>query len=85
MVIGILTAYEGSGDMLLQNVLEQRTYKDGVKTERAQTLLAIPFKYITHIHRRLPGHEPVTNVFVNRQNADATNNANDNNVTAASA
>lgn len=52
IAVGVLLAHLGSGDVLLQRVLEQRRMKDGLVVIRRLNLLAIPFKHIKTIHRR---------------------------------
>ncbi|KAK7194964.1 hypothetical protein NESM_000418900 [Novymonas esmeraldas] len=59
VIVGTLIAYEGSGDLLLQSTVEQRVFKDGEVTLRGLNLLAIPFKHVKGLHRRVPGLEPI--------------------------
>lgn len=62
ILVGALLAYEGSGDLLLQGAIEERTYQNepasGV-TVRGVNLVAIPFKCVKSLHRRKDGVEPL--------------------------
>eukprot|EP00796_Vickermania_ingenoplastis_P007598 gene7598-5359_t len=58
VVVGLLLAYQGSGDMLLQRVVEQRRLKDGHVVLRRPPLLAIPFKHVVSVQRRKEGVPP---------------------------
>ncbi|RNE95709.1 hypothetical protein TraAM80_10121 [Trypanosoma rangeli] len=60
IIVGTLIAYIGLGDLLLQNVVEQRCYADGEMSWRSLSLLAIPWKHVTAMHRRLPDCEPIS-------------------------
>lgn len=59
VAVGTLVAFQGSGDLLLQKVLEQRRLKDGLVVVRRLNLLAIPFKHLTALHRRKEGEPPL--------------------------
>ncbi|ORC89871.1 uncharacterized protein TM35_000101390 [Trypanosoma theileri] len=59
VVVGTLIAYMGIGDLLLQNAVEQRRYADGELSWRPLTLVAVPMRFITAMHRRLPDCEPI--------------------------
>lgn len=59
VVVGVLLAYQGSGDLLLQRVVEQRRLKDGFVTLRRLNLLAVPFKHVSKLHRRKDGETPI--------------------------
>ncbi|KPA78039.1 hypothetical protein ABB37_06785 [Leptomonas pyrrhocoris] len=59
VLVGTLIAYEGSGDLLLQAAVEQRTCTDGEVTVRGLNLLAVPFKHVKTLHRRQEGLEPI--------------------------
>ncbi|RNF27470.1 uncharacterized protein Tco025E_00272 [Trypanosoma conorhini] len=59
VIVGTLIAYMGLGDLLLQNAVEQRRYADGEMSWRSLSLLAVPWRHVTALHRRLPGCEPI--------------------------
>lgn len=59
VAVGTLLAFQGGGDLMLQNVSEERTLKDGLVMVRHLSLLAIPFKYVTSLHRRKEGELPL--------------------------
>lgn len=59
VVVGVLLAYQGSGDLLLQRVVEQRRLKDGFVTLRRLNLLAVPFKHVAKLQRRKDGEAPI--------------------------
>lgn len=57
--VGTLVAFQGSGDLLLEHVCEERRLKDGLVMVRRLNLLAIPFKHVTSLHRRKDGETPL--------------------------
>ncbi|CCW64649.1 unnamed protein product [Phytomonas sp. EM1] len=71
VVVGTLVAYQGGGDLLLRECVEQRLYQgdDNEKMEEREVavrgidLLAIPFKYVKALHRRTAGQSAVWQEF----------------------
>lgn len=60
VVVGTMIAHQGSGDILLQHVIEQRRHKaDECVAVRYLNLLAIPFKHIKTLHKRREGEPPL--------------------------
>lgn len=58
-IVGTLIAYEGSGDLLLRSAIEQCVLKDGKVTVHRLHAVAIPFKHVKKLHRRVLGQEPL--------------------------
>lgn len=74
VLVGVLLAYEGSGDLLLQGAIEERAYQKepttGV-TVRDVNLLAIPFRCVKTLHRRRQGVEPLSATWEAERNRKA--------------
>lgn len=55
VVVGTLLAFQGSGDLLLHEVVEQRRMKDDFVVIRRLNLIAIPYKHVRKLHKRRKG------------------------------
>nr|CCC92261.1 conserved hypothetical protein [Trypanosoma congolense IL3000] len=62
VIVGTLIAHLGRGDLLLRDALEERRYADGELNHRRLHLVAIPFRYVVAMHRRVPDHSSTEQV-----------------------
>ena len=59
VIVGQVAAFQGSGDMILFNALEVRSYTtaDGKQEDvlREGATIAVPFRHVVSMHKRTPG------------------------------